>query len=182
MKFGNPASKIKSIPQPVIPQMDEAAVEKILSKHADTFRKLAESEAKDRMLPIVEPSPVIVKQEIIHVPGVSISKPDHRARKYAKELSDRLHNKMDVAIEMIDDRIKDSSIRKSQIVESVKLLTEANQICHQKMNELSRNIEELKARKPEEKQIVIEKPITNKFVTIGLCLSLALNVLILIIK
>ena len=182
MKFGNPAPKIKIAQQPVIPQMDTAMVEEILNKHADTFRRLAESEAKDKILANMQPVPTIVKQEIIHVPGVSISKPDHRARKYTKELNTRLNEKLDVAIEMIDDRLKHSAIRNSRTTEGLKLMTEANQICHQKMNELNRSIEELKTRKPEEKQIVIEKPVTNKLVILGLCASLVLNVLILIIK
>lgn len=182
MKFGNPTPKSEIIIKPVIPQMDTAMVEEILNKHADTFRRLAESEARDKIIANMQPVPTIVKQEIIHVPGVSISKPDHRARKYAKELNTRLNEKMDVAIEMIDDRLKHTSIKHSQAVEGMKLMSEANQICHQKMNELNRSIEELKARKPQEKQIVIEKPVNSKLVLLGLGISLALNVLILIIK
>lgn len=178
MKIGNPAPKI-----PLMQYAEEA-----MSKHSSTFKRLAELEAreaaKESQTVIVET--VVEKQDIHHTKIIHhtelISKPDHRARKYAKELNSRLNEKLDVAIEMIDDRLKRSAIRNSRTTDGLKLMSEANQICHQKMNELNRSIEELKARKPEEKQIVIEKQVTNKLVILGLCASLALNVLILIIK
>ncbi len=181
MKIGNPAPKI-----PLIQYAEEA-----MSKHSNTFKRLAELEAREAANAVKESQPIIVetvveKQDIHHTKIIHhtelISKPDHRARKYAKELNSRLNEKLDVAIEMIDDRLKHSAIRNSRTTEGLKLMSEANQICHQKMNELNRSIEELKARKPQEKQIVIEKPVTNKLVILGLCASLVLNVLILIIK
>jgi hypothetical protein len=173
MKIGNPAPKISFVQQ----------AQETMNNHSDLFKRLAELEAKESQL-VVET--VVEKQDIHHTKIIHntelISKPDHRARKYAKELSDRAHQKIDVAVEMIDDRLKHATIRHSQVVDGMKLISSSCEISKQKISELTKSVEELKARKPEEKQIVIEKPVQSKLMLLGLGISLALNILILIIK
>lgn len=148
----------------------EAIAKDIMEKHADTFKRLAEAEAAERNKPLANmiPSceclsdiPTVIHTETIK----EISKLDKRARQHSAGVRAELHK-------LIERRTS--------------LHNKALDLQRIKTQALEAKINALESRKPEEKQIVVEKTqiITKvpKLMMAGLVLSLILNVLILVIK
>lgn len=144
----------------------EAIARDIMEKHADTFKRLAEAEAA-----IITPSQItnistICEPVVVHTETIKeISKLDKRARQHSAGVRAELHK-------LIERRTS--------------LHNKALDLQRSKTQALEAKITALESRKPEEKQIVVEKTqiITKvpKLMMAGLVLSLVLNVLILVIK
>ncbi len=150
----------------------ESLVERILERHADTFKLLAEAEQAEKPLATMLPScqcsvPTILEQKVVErIETIKeVSTTDRRARRHSMATRTELH--------------KDLNRKHS-------LLNRAIEIQREKADKLTSRINVLEQAKPQEKQVVIEKTEitskTPKLVMAGLALSLALNVLILIIK
>lgn len=160
MQMGSESRKQVVKPMAIlVPQEIIAVSEKIMEKHAETFQKLAEVEKQEVAPIIIERTETIVKE---------ISTVDKRARKYAN---------------LIKTSLTDIHYT------SVKLLNKRMDLQSQALSNISDQVEILEQRKPEEKQVVIERTIASrveykvpKHVYIALGASLLLNILILITK
>lgn len=166
-KMGNPKPSVKQVHQ-----IDN--IQDILDAHVHTFRRLAESEAKEKEVPLATMLPTSVETHVVHTKEIKVTQ-DHRARRYAKALNKSLADSISKSL-VLHNKRHDLNVN------SIKFLNEAHQIQQSKLSDLEHKVKELELRKPEEKQVVIEKAITPNYIKIGLCVSLLLNVLILLIN
>jgi hypothetical protein len=147
----------------------EKQIEMVMQRHSDTFKKLAETEAQDKVItPVVtEVCPVVEK--------VVISKYDKWARKHSKLSAKKAEKMMDG---LLDD------------------MNSQNEVIHatrgsihgvaMELERLREQVQILKEQKPVEKHIVTENTIVttnphSKLVVGSLALSLVLNIIALIL-
>jgi hypothetical protein len=140
----------------------EEIAEKVMKRHADAFTKLAVNDSC-QCSPAV---PVVLEQKVVERTETRVvSTLDKRARQHSQGVRASLEATIN---------------RKHQLV------NKALELSRQKCLELDNKVVELQARKPQEIHTVTEKSITvektHKLVIAGLVLSVALNILILIIK
>lgn len=148
----------------------EKQVEMIMVKHAATFQKLAEYEAKEVSATVA--APVVTLEKIV------VSKYDKWARKHSKLSAKKTEKMMDEVLEAMN--AQNEAIHMAKNANGM-VVTEMEKL-HKQMLTMKADLTRVTEQKPVEKHIVTEK--TNphsKIVVAGVVLSLILNIVAIIL-